>query len=249
MSKILLTTAALVALYHPGNAQNLSQEEKDNIQTLTSDEVDALAKAYPNTPQDNNYLLLLDKRLPADKQIYQLSSWENLAYLWKLGQTHFVPYAFRGQESTQKVAQPTSVPATDKAVVDLSEGDAANAEGLKKDALQVDAHSGEASTSETIGDSKLANGLNADLRTSQPSTDPTLTGEILAPVGSTEQTNQQTTVVDASANSTNTNTSGDQKSEDLKTLEAELEQLKKDGAHHMTIKAKEKQIAELKGEA
>ena len=205
-----------VETYNPSNATNLSDEDKQKFQSLSKEDVAELAKAYPNTAQNNNYLLLFDKRLPADKQIFQLSSWANLEYLYKLGQDHFIPYGFRGQESTQTIAQPAQAPA--KTTVDLSEADVQNAEGLKQ-APVVD----------------LNDGLNAGLRDEKETTDPTIHGDVLAPV---EKKVAGTTVLQEPVEA----------GSKLQVLEGELEQLKKDGAHHMTIKAKEKQIAELKGE-
>lgn len=124
----------VIEVYNPANAANLTDEQKAAMASLTKEEVKALAKAYPNQPHSNNYLLLFDKRLPADRQLYQVSSWQNLNQLWDIAQLQFVPFGFRGvdvQQPTVAAPKPVEVPA--KTTVDLSKEDAASAEGLKKE--------------------------------------------------------------------------------------------------------------------
>lgn len=124
----------IVELFNPANAANLKDADLKALPSLTKEDVAELAKAYPNTATNNNYLLLFDKKLPEDKQLYQLSSWQNLRDLWNVGQLQFVPFGFRGYQGPKR-SEPVAPAqqAVASKVVDLSEHEAANAEGLQQE--------------------------------------------------------------------------------------------------------------------
>lgn len=216
----------LIETYNPANAANLTEQEISAMQNLTKEEIAALAEAYPNSPQSNNYLLLIDKRLPADKQLYQMSSWKNLKDLLDLAQTHFVAFGFRG--AAQTIPQAVADMFPNKTVVDLSEEDASKAEGLKPLSTPLPFVEGQGGVREV----SQFNDLHSNVK---ETTDKTVKGEILTPV--------QNPVVDAS-HTGQINTNNDAV---VSNLEQELAELKKEGAHHMKIKSVEKQIADLRG--
>lgn len=87
----------LVKLYNPANSASLTPEQIAGMQNLTSPEIKELAVAYPNMTMQRAYLLIVDSSKPTDKQLPQLSSFENL---WNLreknGLRKFVAYGFKG---------------------------------------------------------------------------------------------------------------------------------------------------------
>lgn len=124
----------IVKIYNPANASALTKEQIDKLQTLTSDEIKELAKAYPNMTMSRAYLLIVDKTKPAEKQLPALSSFENL---WNLreknGLRNYVAFRFRDNYkpvqagSTLKrgsIARRTEV-------LDLSEKELLNLPGFK----------------------------------------------------------------------------------------------------------------------
>lgn len=68
----------LVKLYNPANASSLTPEEVHGLQQLTLDQIKELALAYPNSIMQQAYLLIIDSTKAVDKQIANLSTFENL---------------------------------------------------------------------------------------------------------------------------------------------------------------------------
>lgn len=126
----------LIQLYNPQNARALSSKEIEAMQHFSNEQIEELAKAYPNQPRGNNYLVLINTQLPANEQVYQLSTWQNLAALRRLNQGHFSAYSFNtvfNNKDTPKVG--VSLPAK---VVDLSSADLSQAQGFKPSDVRTD---------------------------------------------------------------------------------------------------------------
>jgi hypothetical protein len=85
---------AFVDLYNPRNAAELTEEELEAMKTFTREQVEELARKYPNTGTGRPYLLLYDTRKDPAKQIYPRSTWTNLLGLWRMGQKTFIPWTF-----------------------------------------------------------------------------------------------------------------------------------------------------------
>lgn len=121
----------IVKLYNPANAAGLNSSQVEGLQKLSSAEIKELALAYPNMTMQRAYLLIIDNRKPAEKQLPSLSSFENL---WNLreknGLRHFVAYAFK---SNYKPPVKNGVPVKSRKseVVDLSETDLLSLPGFK----------------------------------------------------------------------------------------------------------------------
>lgn len=73
-----MTNAELIALFNPNNAANIGAQDLETMRALTDDQIDVLADAFPNVPTRRAYLILFDQNLPDNKQLYQLSTWQNL---------------------------------------------------------------------------------------------------------------------------------------------------------------------------
>jgi len=120
----------LIKLYNPANAGTLTPEELEGLQKLDSAQIKELALAYPNAAMQRAYLLIIDNRKPADKQLPALSSYENL---WNLreknGLRNYVAYSFRGTYRAKTVV-PFKQKRTE--VLDLSEVELMNLPGFKK---------------------------------------------------------------------------------------------------------------------
>lgn len=71
----------IIKLYDPANAGNLTPDEITAMQNLSKAELDQLAAAYPNKTLGGSYLVLFNKSIPANKQLYPLTTWQNLANL------------------------------------------------------------------------------------------------------------------------------------------------------------------------
>lgn len=73
-----MTNEQLIEKFNPANGANITPEDLEILHTLTDEQIDVLANAYPNTPTRRSYLRLYDKDMPLEKQLYQLSTWQNL---------------------------------------------------------------------------------------------------------------------------------------------------------------------------
>lgn len=119
----------ILKLYNPANSASLTPEEIAGLQTLTSAQIKELAQAYPNMVMQRAYLLIIDSRKPADKQLPTLSTFENL---WNLreknGLRSYVAYNFKGSYKT-KTIQPLRP--NRQQVVDLSDVELMSLPGFK----------------------------------------------------------------------------------------------------------------------
>lgn len=122
----------IVKLYNPANAAALTPDELQGLQKLDSAQIKELATAYPNVTMQRAFLLIIDSRKPAEKQLPALSSFENL---WNLreknGLRHYVAFAFRNNYKAPSSKNATSVRAKKSEVVDLSETELRNLPGFK----------------------------------------------------------------------------------------------------------------------
>lgn len=86
---------AIIDIYAPHNAKNLTQEQLQKMELFSREDLQQLAKAYPNKSTEKAYLVLRDKNRPDNKQTFPLSTWKNYFELIKVGQTQFVPVSFK----------------------------------------------------------------------------------------------------------------------------------------------------------
>lgn len=121
----------IISVYNPANA-GITQEETAQMQDLTDEQITQLAKAYPNNPRGNAYLVYWNKSLPLEKQLYPLGTWQNLANLRKLGRKEILAHGFYKTFFKPKLGtKPIAV-----RTVDLTKDEASKAEGLKSSVEQ-----------------------------------------------------------------------------------------------------------------
>lgn len=73
-----MTNEQLIVKFNPANGSNVAAEDLAILRELTDEQIDILANAYPNVPVRKSYLRLYDKNIKPEKQLYQLSTWQNL---------------------------------------------------------------------------------------------------------------------------------------------------------------------------
>lgn len=115
----------LTKLFDPANALSLTEADLDKMASLTDEEIKLLAAAFPNKGSQQAYLILKDTRLPAAKQLFPLSTWQNLWNLRKIGLKHFVAISFK--PIFNKIATKIKI----AAVQDLTKKELTKAPGLK----------------------------------------------------------------------------------------------------------------------
>lgn len=127
-----MTNEQVITLFNPATADQLTASDLEIMRELTDEQIDALAHAYPNSPNRRSYLRLYDTKVPPNKQIYQLSTWQNLRNVRKFSnQKNLRPYDFllRGNrvQTQTKVSglSKTSTSSPKKVVVDLTAQQAA----------------------------------------------------------------------------------------------------------------------------
>lgn len=127
----------LVKIFNPANAGTLSQEDLAIFRDLSDEQIGILAKAYPNSPSRRPYLILYDKNVKPEKQLFSLSTFQNLYNVRKFSNLkNFVPYDFKSAVfpvKTRTVAnvsrvgnKAAAVAPGKKILVDLSANEAAN---------------------------------------------------------------------------------------------------------------------------
>jgi hypothetical protein len=90
-----MTNDQLIAKFNPNNAANLTASDLETMRNLTDDQIGVLAQAYPNTPTRKPYLRLYDTKLADNKQLFQLSTWQNLRNVRKFSNMkNLKPYDF-----------------------------------------------------------------------------------------------------------------------------------------------------------
>lgn len=102
-----------VDLYNPRNAAELTQEELDAMKGFTKEQLQELARKYPNTGTGKPYLLLYNTKLPVEKQTYAPSTYQNLLGLWKQGLKNFVIFTFASRRQKGQFAKATVAPVQD----------------------------------------------------------------------------------------------------------------------------------------
>lgn len=73
----------LIQKFNPNNWQSLTDDDRKVLRELSTEQIGVLAKAYPDNPQKRSYLVLHDKKLTDNKQLYQMSTFEKLYNLRK----------------------------------------------------------------------------------------------------------------------------------------------------------------------
>lgn len=256
--------------FNPANAASLTKEDIAEMRNLTAQQIAELATAYPNTPTGNAYLHYYNSKEKESEQKYPLGTWHNLNSLLKLGRTEFSAVGFRKGFVAPVAKAAASTPAR---VVDISKSDVANAEGLKKDDMDYQSKLSAIKelnarpVDETLTIEKATVMVNffTDEYGALEITSETneLRRELIHTIESLNSyINKKSAippVIDEGAisNIVNTDTTKEAKEENVinandpkviayKEAVTELNGLKDDRAHHMTIKSQEQKVADLK---
>jgi hypothetical protein len=134
-----MTNEQLIATFNPANAGNLSAADLEILKNLSDEQIGVLAQAYPNTPTRKPYLRLYDTKLAENKQLFQLSTWQNLRNVRKFSNMkNLKPYDFilpgnklQTAKSSGKTGAAKTAGSPRKVVVDLTAKEAADL--LKQD--------------------------------------------------------------------------------------------------------------------
>jgi hypothetical protein len=128
-----MTNEQLIEKFNPAHGSNMTAEDLETLRGLSDAQIDVLADAYPNKPTRRVYLRLFDTTLPANKQLFQLSTWQNLRNLRKFSnKKNLRPYDFLAsatslnQQRQATAARPTGSSPVKKQVVDLTAKEAAD---------------------------------------------------------------------------------------------------------------------------
>lgn len=126
-----------VEKFNPANAANLTEADIKEMRALSNEDIKALATAYPNAAQGNNYLILGNNNLPANRQLYPESTWQNLWNLRKDSASKkataaFYAFSFKAGFVGRKAARTTVVAAPVAKVQDLTKTDLAKQPGVKE---------------------------------------------------------------------------------------------------------------------
>ena len=127
-----MTNEQLILKFNPANASELKPEDLLEMRALTDEQISVLGDAYPNLPARKSYLRLYDTKLPEHKQLFQLSTWQNLRNVRKFsGKKNLVAYDFYQPGARAAARQPKpATPKAQKVVVDMTAQEAA--EELRK---------------------------------------------------------------------------------------------------------------------
>lgn len=124
-----MTNDELIQKFNPATAGGLTEKDLAIMRGLTTEQIGVLAGAYPNNAHQRPYLLLADSTLPENKQLFPLSTWQNLHTLHKYhAKKNFSAFTFKVLFTPTKKAP--SLPGVRSAVnpgkvVDLSSNQAA----------------------------------------------------------------------------------------------------------------------------
>lgn len=120
-----MTDQQILTRFNPQNRTPLSPEELEVFRNLSDDQIDKLAREYPNQPSSRSYLILYDDHVPANKQMFQLSTWQNLRNIRKFSnKKNFRPWEFKGVNPPANLRGAVQ-PRTQHVVVDMSAQEAA----------------------------------------------------------------------------------------------------------------------------
>lgn len=129
-----MTTEQLLVKFNPANAGNMTAQDLLDMRNLTDQQIDALANAYPNQANRRPYLRLYDTTKADNKQLFNLSTWQNLRNVRKFSNMkNLVPYDFAASPSAFAQQQKANagkvagkaISSPKKVVVDLSAKEAA----------------------------------------------------------------------------------------------------------------------------
>lgn len=125
-----MTNEQLISIFNPAGGPTLSPENVELMHSLTDEQINILAEAYPNQPTRRSYLRLYDKNLEPDKQLYQLSTWQNLRNVRKFsGKKNLIAWDFYHTGSKFVANKATGLPGKGTAkrvVVDMTAQQAAD---------------------------------------------------------------------------------------------------------------------------
>lgn len=161
MNMPTLTNEQLIATFNPANGSKLTAEDLETLRALTDEQIDVLADHFPNQPTRRTYLRLYDKQLPADKQLYQLSTWQNLRNVRKYSnRKNLIAWDFFTSTTRLAPTPPTgikkSTTSPKKVIVDLTAKEAADE--LKKNIVdkpvQLDGQQSASKTSKATTSAK-----------------------------------------------------------------------------------------------
>jgi hypothetical protein len=132
-----MTKEQIIAKYNPVNAHNLTESDLSEMRNLTDEQIKTLAEAYPNNANRKPYLILYDTKLAENKQLYNLSTWQNLYNVRKFSNMrNLQPFTFKELFQVSRPSRSATVskragstlakvPTSARKVVDLSAGEAA----------------------------------------------------------------------------------------------------------------------------
>lgn len=138
-----MTDKQIVDRFNPNNTAQLTAEELEIMRNLTDEQIHKLAEAYPNQPTRRAYIKLYDKNIKEiHKQMFQLSTWQNLRNLRKYSnKKNLIAWDFKGfpQPVARQVAAQKGA-AGQKIIVDMSAQEAAAElkETIKKNTMKVE---------------------------------------------------------------------------------------------------------------
>lgn len=125
-----MTNEQLITKFDPKNGANLTAEDLETLRSLSDAQIDVLADAYPNQPTRRSYLRLYDTKVPENKQLFQLSTWQNLRNVRKFSNMrNLVPYDFNNTQARvvkMPIAAGAKTSSPKKQVVDLTAQEAAD---------------------------------------------------------------------------------------------------------------------------
>lgn len=153
-----MTNEQLIEKFNPANLKNLTAEDLETMHGLTNDQLDVLANAYPNQPNRKAYIRLYDKNVPANKQLYNLSTWQNLRNLRKYNaKSNLIAWDFFSPSAPAAPVKNTgAIPGAKnpkKVTVDMTAKEAAAELAAKTTtAPVVDINAGNSGNSENSGD-------------------------------------------------------------------------------------------------
>lgn len=137
-----MTDKQIVERFNPNNTALLNPEELEVMRNLTDDQIHKLAEAYPNTPNRRAYIKLYDKNIKEiHKQMFQLSTWQNLRNLRKYSnRKNLIAWDFKGfPQPVQRAVAPQRA-AGQKIIVDMSAQEAAAElrESIKRNVAKIE---------------------------------------------------------------------------------------------------------------
>lgn len=121
-----MTDQELIKRFNPTNTQPLNPEETEVMRNLTDEQITKLAEAYPNQPTRKTYLILYDKNMKPDRQLRQLSTWQNLRNVRKYSNLkNLIAWEFKGASPLPQNRTQPGKPTAQKVIVDMSAQEAA----------------------------------------------------------------------------------------------------------------------------